>query len=226
MVLDNADDASVLLEPLATPGEAAQTSQRRIDYIPSCDQGSVLITTRSKSEALKLVYNSEMVDVLPMSEDEAEALFVKKLGHSSAEDRLFVRALDRIPLAIAQAAAYIRERGPRCTVQQYREEMERSRASRTSLLRRHVPLPNRDREASNAVMLTWQISFEHIYMSRRSAAELLSLMSFCDRLAIPEKLIRTDINDTDSPATPSTFEEDIVILRSFSLVSETADLEV
>ena len=226
VVLDNADNANVLLEPPATSGEAAHTSQRRIDYIPSCDHGSVLMTTRSTIEALKLVYDSEIVEVLPMSDDEAEALLVKKLGRSSAEDRLLVRALDCIPLAITQAVAYIRERGLRSSIQQYREEMEQSRASRTSLLRREVTLPNRDREASNAVMLTWQISFEHIYKTQESAAELLSLMSFCDRLAVPEILICIDVDDTDSPAISSTFEEDIVILRSFSLVSETTDLQV
>ncbi|TKA74648.1 hypothetical protein B0A55_07960 [Friedmanniomyces simplex] len=59
-------------------------------------------------------------------------------------------ALDCMPLAITQTAAYIRERRPRCSVWQYREEMEQSRASRTSLLRRDVPLPSRDAEASNS----------------------------------------------------------------------------
>ena len=112
VVLDNVDNADFLLELPAISSEGP-TAQRRIDYIPSCEHGSVLITTRSKSEALKLVYDSEIVDVSPMSEDEAEALLVNKLGRSSAEDRLLVRALDRIPLAITQATAYIRERGSR-----------------------------------------------------------------------------------------------------------------
>jgi hypothetical protein len=83
-VLDNADDAEFLLQLRATSGEA-QHVLSRIGHIPSCEHGSVLITTRSKSEALKLVYESEMVDVSPMSENEAEALLVSKLGRSSAE---------------------------------------------------------------------------------------------------------------------------------------------
>ncbi|KYG39576.1 hypothetical protein M433DRAFT_56287, partial [Acidomyces richmondensis BFW] len=47
IVLDNADDASFLLQPPATPGDA-QPMRRRIDYIPSCEHGSMLVTTRSK----------------------------------------------------------------------------------------------------------------------------------------------------------------------------------
>lgn len=126
-----------------------------------------------------------MIDVLSMSEEEAEALLERKLRQPNPDNRQLVRALDYMPLAIAQAAAYIRERASRCSVQQYCEEIERSRMPRMSLLRRHIPLPNRDVEASNSVLLTWHISFKHIYATRRSAAELLSLMSFCDRLAIP-----------------------------------------
>ena len=38
-----------------------------------------MITTQSKSEALKLVYESEIVDILPIGEDEVEALLMSKL---------------------------------------------------------------------------------------------------------------------------------------------------
>lgn len=226
MILDNADDASFLVETPATVDEV-QPWQRLIDLIPSCNYGSVIITTRSKSEALKLVYEDEIVHVLPMAEVEAGALLKSKIGHPTPDNRRLVRALDCMPLAIAQAAAYIRERDSRCSVQQYCEDIEQNRRWRISLLRRHVPLPDRDAAASNSVMLTWQISFEHIYSTRRSAAELLSLMSLCDRHAIPEVLLRRDNSDEYDErgvavVSSSAFEEDIVILRQFSFVSETA----
>lgn len=236
IVLDNADDASFLLDSPTTSVE--QPAQRRIDYIPSCDHGTVIMTTRSKKDALKLVYESETIDVLPMSGDEAEALLDRKLGKSNPDSRRLVRALDHIPLAITQAAAYICERAPRCSVQQYLEAMEQSRASRMSLLQRDFPLPSRDAEATNSVLLTWQISFEHVYSTRKSAAELLSLMSFCERQAIPESLLLsgsvTKIQDSPSlsttndvinarEASESRFEEDIVLLRSFAFISTTPD---
>ncbi|KAK5128140.1 hypothetical protein LTR08_004176 [Meristemomyces frigidus] len=106
IVLDNADDAGFLLEPSAT-ASGARLAQRRIDYIPSCNHGSMIITTRNKNEALKLVYESDMIDVLPMSEGEAEALLEKKLGQPNSDNRQLVRALDCMPLAVTQAAAYI-----------------------------------------------------------------------------------------------------------------------
>ncbi|KAI6855083.1 hypothetical protein KC338_g9003 [Hortaea werneckii] len=189
VVLDNADDAGFLLEPPARP-DGAPVAPRWIDYIPPSEHGSVIVTTRSKKEALRFVYESEMVEVLPPSVAEATTLLEKKLGQAEKENERLVQALGCRPLAITQAASYMYERAPRCTIQEYLEEIERGRASRTSLLRREVPLPDRDAEANNSVLLTWKISFKHIYAARRSAAELLSLMSFCDRLAIPEGLVR------------------------------------
>ena len=227
-MLDNTDDASVLLEAPAASGEA-RSVQWRMDCIPTCDHGSMMITTRSKREALRLVYESEAIDVRPMSEDEAVRLLESKLGQSDAGSRQLAVALDCMPLAITQASACIRERRPRCSVWQYREEIERSSKSRTGLLRRDVLLVSRDVEVTNSVLLTWQISFEHIYETRRSAASLLSLMNFCDRLAIPECLVRSDAESSDdAPCTEAfhgvpDFEEDIVVLCGFSFVSRTAD---
>ncbi|KYG40134.1 hypothetical protein M433DRAFT_254875, partial [Acidomyces richmondensis BFW] len=122
----------------------------------------MLVTTRSKEEALKLVYESDIVDVRAMSEGEAEVLLEKKLGRPSPDNGPLVVALDCMPLAITQAAAYIQEMGSLCSVKQYREKLEESRISRTSLLRNHIPLPSRDEKAINSILLTWQISFDHI----------------------------------------------------------------
>ncbi|KAK3613261.1 hypothetical protein LTR22_028225, partial [Elasticomyces elasticus] len=120
-------------------------------------------------------------------------------------------------------AANIGEGTPQSPVQQYCEQMQRSRKSRISLLQQHIPLPDRDEEASNSVLLTWQISFEHIYTTTRSAAELLSLMSFCDRLAIPESLLRADGEGTERSDGRSDFDEDVITLRSFSFISNATN---
>lgn len=47
-----------------------------------------------------------------------------------------------------------------------------------------------DGSVSNVILTTWQISIEHIRSRRPSAADLLSLMSFCDRQGIPEALLK------------------------------------
>ena len=102
-----------------------------------------------------------------------------------------------MPLAITQATAYICRRMPRFSVQQYFDALEQSRGRRADLLQREFPSRSRDSEASNSVFRTWQISLDHIYKTERSAAELLSLMSFCDRLAIPESLLRDDEGESE-----------------------------
>jgi hypothetical protein len=65
-------------------------------------------------------------------------------------------------------------------VRQYLEEYRQSDRSKISLLNREVGHLRWDAAASNAVLITWQISFKHIRHTRLSAADLLSLMSFFD----------------------------------------------
>jgi hypothetical protein len=116
IILDNADDADFLLKPPATSSET-EPMQRRIDYFNS-EHGSMMITTRSKMEARKLFYESEAIVVGPMSEEEAEALLEDKLGHASTDNRRLAVALECMPLAITQAAAYISKMGLMCLVKQ------------------------------------------------------------------------------------------------------------
>ena len=99
-------------------------------------------------------------------------------------------ALEYMPLAIAQAAAYISQRAPRFSVGQYLADFRKSDRRKTSLLDWEGGQLRRDWEAQNSIILTWQISFEHIRQTWPSAAELLSLMSFFDRQSIPDSLIR------------------------------------
>jgi hypothetical protein len=143
IVLDNADDVEFLRERPAE-SDAVQLAQRQIDYFPVCDHGCIMFTTRSKSEALKLVYETDIIIVRPMSEEEAAALFDSKLEKANPEHRELALALDCMPLAIMQAAAYIRERTPRCSVQQYREDgAEPGIADEPSPARCALPGPGR-----------------------------------------------------------------------------------
>jgi hypothetical protein len=45
---------------------------------------------------------------------------------------------------------------------------------------------DRDWEAKNSILATWQISFDYIRDKKPSAAEPLPLMSFFDRQGIPD----------------------------------------
>ncbi|KAL8771214.1 MAG: hypothetical protein Q9194_004963 [Teloschistes cf. exilis] len=203
-------------------------ANERQEILPESPNGSVLVTARSREAAFKLVGNDEdILKVEPMSESYALALFRKKFSGGHEEEVLeLLQHLDYMPLAISQAVAYTRRREPRTTVSKYLNDFQRSEKDRASLLNLTVRDRRRDGRASNSILGIWQISFEYIQMDRPSAARLLSLMSFFDRQRIPEELIMSRYEENKSTVD---FEEDIEVLRSFSLIAlgiETDDLEM
>ncbi|KAF2678089.1 TPR-like protein [Lentithecium fluviatile CBS 122367] len=248
LVLDNVDDARFLVDSQASgqgqPADDSRTASRPLRmYLPRCERGSILITTRNKEVALTLVEPRDIVSVKPMDKMQALALFEKKLGVEGVYSDVaeLAAALEFMPLAIVQAAAYISQRAPRCSVAKYLEEFKKSERKRSSLLTHDDSQLRRDWEAKNSIIVTWQISFEHIQQTRPSAADLLSLMSFFDRQGIPEALIRSrrergdaqrshrtygdddwdsDEDDTSqSGAGDDAFEDDLVTLRNFCFIS-------
>jgi tetratricopeptide (TPR) repeat protein len=240
LVVDNADDAGVLSarasdspKSPADNGGSADNSTGALAhhlsrYLPPSRHGSVLVTSRTKQAALQLVEDSDVVLIEPMDDAAAHALLHKKLGDKgrkggSNSDSIndvaeLAAALDHMPLALVQAAAYIRQRAPRCSVQQYLEEYRQSDSRKTSLLNREAGHLRRDESASNSVLITWQISFDHIQSTKQSAAGLLSLMSFFDRQGIQEALLRGQ-----SSAADDRFEDDVLALRDYSFVTVTRD---
>ncbi|KAK7186084.1 TPR domain protein (kinesin light chain), partial [Paraphaeosphaeria sporulosa] len=239
LILDNADDAGVLSPPRSNSqtsptdgrtddsGGRASTStrtsglQRHLsEYLPPSRHGSVLVTSRTRRAAMQIVEDSDIMLIEPMHDAAAHALLYKKLGDKV--DRgggiaELAAALEYMPLALVQAAAYIRERAPRSSVRQYLGEYRESDSRKTSLLNQAAGHLRRDKAASNSVLLTWQISFDHISSSRRSAADLLSLMSFFDRQGIQEALLRNPSGITDD----DNFEDDVLVLRDYSFITVT-----
>lgn len=200
VVLDNADDTSFLLQ---TPDVAAQNDdrgqqavslERRLDYLPFCEHGTLLVTSRSRAAALKIVQPNDIINVLPMDEAQACALLEKKLdGHieySREELNELVSELGSMPLALAQAAAYISESIPKLSMGDYLSKLTSSEGSRARLLDQSAVDLRRDGHAENRMRRTWEISFEYIRELRSSAADLLAFMSFFDRHAIPLTLLQ------------------------------------
>jgi hypothetical protein len=190
LVLDNVDDARFLLDrPVVNPNAAAKPLR---EYLPHCERGSILITTRNKEAALKLVEQRNVVSVEPMDEAQALALFGKKLEAQGDNSKVaeLAAVLEYMPLAIVQAAAYISQRAPLCSVAKYLEEFNKSERKRLRLLAYDDGQLQRDWDAKNAITVTWQISFEYIQQMEPGAADLLSLMSFFDRQGIPVALLQ------------------------------------
>ena len=73
----------------------------------------------------------------------------------------------------------------RYSVREYLQEFRKSDRKRDESSRlTKAGSSVRDWEAKNSIIITWQISFDHIRQIRPSAADLLSLMSFFDRQGI------------------------------------------
>ena len=255
------DDAAFLVETPSisqdrrTAGIESGNLRLLVSYLPQCQNGSILITTRSRSAALKLVERRSIIAIEPMDRVDAQALFENKLGrHDLNRDNAaeLITELEFMPLAIVQAAAYIIEREPRYSIREYLQDFQKNDRKRTSLLYHEDANLHRDWEAKNSILITWQISFDHIREIRPSAADLLSLMSFFDRQGIPEALLRSrdvqrnsrhdqkendnnnhsDIeagydsnNDEDnrSRSVNDGFEEDLLALRNYSPISVNMD---
>ncbi|KAF9730175.1 hypothetical protein PMIN04_012728 [Paraphaeosphaeria minitans] len=191
LVLDNVDDARCLIDrPAAEP----MTGSRPLrEYLPHCERGSILVTTRNREAALELVDDrNDVITVGPMDKPSALRLLEKKLKtlSDSSEITKLVAILEYMPLAIVQAAAYISNHLPQYSVAKYLDDYKRSERKRTSLLNFDKGKLRRDWEAKNSIIVTWQMSFEHIRQTRPSAAELLALISFFDRQGIPEDVLR------------------------------------
>ncbi|KAK4097639.1 hypothetical protein N658DRAFT_569223 [Parathielavia hyrcaniae] len=228
MILDSADDPDVFYAPTSSDARAGRPFAT---YLPQSRNGSVVITTRNKDLAFRLTGRRQsMIEVGPMAQTDALALLEKKLGSLPDTDVAadLVRALDFVPLAISQAAAYIQARAPRSSPEKYLAEFRESERKRSKLLEHDAGDVRRDGGASNAILTTWQISFDHIRSKRRSAADLLSLMSLFDRQGIPKSLLKPSKETKTATQSKCTdgeiddgFEDDVAMLRDYCLIIDS-----
>jgi tetratricopeptide (TPR) repeat protein len=229
MIIDNADDLGVFSCPSdrrkgSKDDVSSIAAATLLESLPQSPNGSILITSRSRDVAFRLTGSyADIIRVHPMDQAHALALLRNKLEVSFEQDDAIalVEALDYMPLAITQAAAYISQRAPRATVSRYLQDLRNGDRDGAKLLDMDIGDSRRDGTASNSIIATWKISFEHIRRERPSATRLLSLMSLFDRQGIPESLLGGRYQE-DSDAS-SDFEDDLNTLTSFSLVATDVD---
>ncbi|RAH42507.1 uncharacterized protein BO95DRAFT_517069 [Aspergillus brunneoviolaceus CBS 621.78] len=242
LVLDNVDDDEFLNK--AAPSDSGSTTGKvLLEYIPQSPHGSIIITSRSAAVAARIVEPRDIITIAPMHKTDARLLFQKKLDvrEDCTGDEVdeLMAALEYMPLAIVQAASYIRYRLPRFSVSHYLQLFQKSDRKKLSLLDHEGGHLRRDQEAHNSIMITWQITFDHLRRARPSAADLLSLMSFFDRQGIPEALLRhqedednhkldlrekglANLSDEDSTSShDDQFDVDVLTLRDYSFISIT-----
>ena len=234
MIVDNADDTTPFFgnpvrELVGNAGRRPTAPPLLASFLPQSQNGSILFTSRSEDIAFHLTgdYNN-IIRVWPMNQAEGLALFEKKLNHHYDKDTALelLLALDYMPLAITQAAAYINRLGPRGSISKYLDFFYKNDRSKASLLDRETGDLRRDERARNSIIITWQISFEQIRDERPSAAGLLSLMSFFNHQGIPEFVLQGYASNQDVNVgmdEEQEFDEDLATLSSYCLI--TTDIE-
>jgi len=100
-----------------------------------------------------------MIKVGLMKAGDAPKLLEKKLGDGVDMTDVLELAtqLENMPLALTQAAAYLRQMGGRCSIRKYTDKLRKSGKSKKSILDEDAGDLRRDREARNSIFLTWQI---------------------------------------------------------------------
>jgi tetratricopeptide (TPR) repeat protein len=234
MIVDNADDSAVFFPRV--PASMTQISDQLgraavlSTYLPKRSGGSILITSRNRDAAFQLVGRLDrIIKVKQFEEVDAKTLLRKKLPNDPSDEgdwNTLIDALECLPLAITQAAAYIAMRSPRMTVAKYLKYFRRSELNQISLLSENRADLRRDPEIPNAVVMTWQISFDQIRLQYPSAADLLARMSILDRQGIPKFLIchhkHEDEDEEDDDGDDDDdleFEDAIGTLIGFSFVN-------
>ena len=212
IILDNADDPDGFLQSGGSTKSLAK-------FLPQSANGYLLITSRRKDVAISLVSGEDCLihlDVLAV--EESIHLFRKLLPSDSASDGQVLnlaQALDRLPLAIKQAAAYISSLS--ISIEDYSVSFLRNEENQRELLQQDFGDLTRATDVSNAVFLTWQMSFDHVTRQSRSAGDVMALMATFNREGIQEFMLKH--------VWPNEMQcnRNIGLILGFSLISRNAE---
>ena len=216
MVLDSADDLGIL----SAKSKSADINDVRpiSSYLPHAAHGTILITTRDDRVSHELGCDEPIV-VQPMSPHRAYSLLHSHLAASDKESQKDLEALcktlDYIPLAITQAAAFIKQY--KTTIVEYIKMFSDNESEIRDLLSDNLGDDRRDWQSQNSVFGTLKLSFDLILAQNKRAMLTLSIMGYLDRQGITEELLILPNDRTID------IERAIGILRAFSLISVRSD---
>lgn len=213
-IFDNADDIDTLFAPTSGIDGGDSQTPRLSDYFPRANAGSVIFTTRDQRVA-DMLRNAATTIQLPTFElPVAQAFLQSRLRSISSQDAQeeLVQALDCLPLAISQAAAFISQNA--ISPRDYLELLRSDDAEMKELLATESYDLSRDPEIKNSIIQTWMLSFARIQEQNFKAADILSLMAVLDRQSVPIDLLR---KEGDSKIQ---FMTAIGTLKAFSLITE------
>jgi tetratricopeptide (TPR) repeat protein len=183
LVVDNADDVDIFL--------GTDQSRGIVDYLPDSETGVVLYTTRTP-EVAELT-RGDVIELGAMDRQDAIAFLTKSmirkdLLRNDATANELLDELTCLPLAIAQAAAYLNRN--HMPVAKYMRLLRSTEQDMVALMSREFRDDTRYKGTANAVATTWVVSFSQIRERDAAAADLLAFMSCVEWKAIPRSLLR------------------------------------
>src|SRR5579884_2514440 len=173
-----------------------------LDYLPRGGNGHILVTSRySHWDDV-----AKPLEVHTWKRSESVAFLLKRTGQTDEQtaDKM-AEELGNLPLALAQAAAYITE--TRKSLSDYLQLFEQHRKE---LLQRGKPFPG----YKGTVATTWDLSFKDLAQESPLGADLMNLCAFLAPEGIPRDILRRWDKVTDDIA----FDDAIAALLRYSLV--------
>ncbi|MET7402030.1 tetratricopeptide repeat protein [Dactylosporangium sp. NPDC005572] len=173
----------IVLDNLDTPADATGW------WAPANRNGRAVVTTRRRDAVLHTDHRT-MIDVGLFTPGEAVAYLSHAIGTPAEPDEVAGLAADLgyLPLAMAQAAAFIRDRGIDCAT--YRRRLADQRERLADLTPAEDALPDDHR---STVAATWALSLDAADTSppRGLARPLLDIAALLDPNGIPAALFTT-----------------------------------
>ena len=164
MVIDNADDEELFFGQDENQDQEFSSSSRKLArYFPQRPNGSILLTTRSRMLGVKFATVRGVIAVQEMSVSESKKLLMEKLEEDSYNDddlTDIVEILENLPLALVQAAAFIREYS--LSIGEYVQMYRESDLPEIKLLSQDFEELERDPDSKNPVAVTWEIFYAHL----------------------------------------------------------------
>ncbi len=169
------------------------------DFIPRGELGAILVTSRhADASALVLKHPTNFIELPGLERAAARELLIElsqTRDSGSEEAETIVERLGYHPLAITQAAAYIRKkRIPLCNfLDRYRRRREEILKNTTPQLTQYrKKLGPAEEETSLNVFTTWELSFEQLQSQTTEAGGetwFLTLFAFFDHKDISEEIL-------------------------------------
>jgi hypothetical protein len=210
LVLDNADDHDVLY--------GTEHAAGIIDYLPESEKGMTVFTTRVQELAVSLT-RGDVLELGSLSKPDAinfleKSLIRISLTEEREEMEELLDELACLPLAIAQAAAYLNMN--KTTITKYLRLLRHTEQDTISLMSKEFRDQTRYKGSANAVASTWVVSFSQLRERDAVAADLLAFMSCIEWKAIPQSLL-------PKLQSQERIEEAIGTLCGYSFVSRRED---